>query len=209
EITFKYLKDTFSELHEKLEEMLEEQGLDIEDVIKEAESIPEPEPTQKQQELLSLANHYATALNDWTKKSQTYFQPEEIMSALMTHPGNMEQVADDAMDAFDTLQWFMFFMEAKLHRAISGYQTRWDDDEDSVQNDWNGSAKIALIATQECMAAWETLQNIFPELEDSILDNLAILDRLKRGILAEFPQAMEFVRPGFDEPEYDEVKERG
>lgn len=204
EITFKYLQDTFHELHEKLEEMLEEQGLDIEQVIKEAEEIFDPEPTETQQALLCLANDYATALNEWTKNSQSFFQPDQIMSALMTYPGDMEQVADDVMHAFDTLQWFMFFMEAKLHRAVSGYLGRWEE-EDPVQNDWNGSAKIAVLAARECMSAWETLQNVFPQLEDGILDNLVILDKLQRLILEEFPQAMAFVRPGFDEREFDEI----
>jgi hypothetical protein len=42
------------------------------------------------------------------------------------------------------------------------------------------------------------MRNHFPEQEDTILDLLVHLDRLRRKIEKTFPDARAFVRPGFD-----------
>jgi hypothetical protein len=202
ELTANYLHDTFSEMKDMLLEKAEELGIDIEAAMEEAANEPKPQPSQSQQELEALAREYATVASKWMAKNQSFFQPEQVFSALMTHPGDPEQLAERVKQAFQSLQWFNFFLAAKVHRAIHGSLDPWEE-EDPVQNDWNGSAKIALLATEECIGAWEALQEAFPALEDGILPNLAMLDKLKRGILAEFPRAVEFVRPGFDEPEHN------
>jgi hypothetical protein len=51
-------------------------------------------------------------------------------------------------------------------------------EEDPVQSDWNGSAKVALISVERSETAWQTIAA--PSWA--------------------FPRAKEFVRPGFDEP---------
>jgi len=67
-----------------------------------------------------------------------------------------------------------------------------------VQNDWNGSAKVALISLERSEAAWRviseaTLDDVAGRLGDAARD-------LHDLVLDEFSNAMEFVRPGFDEP---------
>ena len=71
----------------------------------------------------------------------------------------------------------------------------WDD---PVQNDSNGSAKIALVAIDRSIAAWGVLYAQLPDLEDSILDILSHLERLRKALERAKPQARQFVRPGFD-----------
>ncbi len=94
------------------------------------------------------------------------------------------------------------FISAKLHRALDG-RDRFAHDEDPseeepVQNDWNGSAKVALISVERSEAAWRTIAAASSDPAAAIFaDQLAAL----RGLLiAAFPNAMAFVRPGFDEP---------
>ncbi len=206
QLTVNYLHDTFSNLHKMLHDDAEKMGIDLEAAMEEAANNPEPEaePSQSQKDLEALAHHYADVTHDWMKENRLFFQPEQVMSALMTHPGDPEQVAEGVKEAFETLQWFMFMLAVKVNRALSGVIETYQE-EGPLQSDWNGSAKVALLGTERCIAAWETLQHVFPDLEDGILSNLAVLDKLKRGILTEFPRAMEFVRPGFDEAEYAEV----
>jgi len=201
ELTANYLHDTFSEMKEMLLEKAEELGIDLEATMSEAEEGPAPEPSQSQKELEALAHEYAEVGRKWMADNRSYFQPEEVYSAQLTHPGDPEQLVERVKQAFKSLQWFNFFIVAKVHRAIHGSFDTWEE-EDLIQNDWNGSAKIALLATEECITAWEILEGAFPDLSDAILPNLVVLDKIKRGLLLEFPQAMKFVRPGFDEPRF-------
>jgi hypothetical protein len=93
------------------------------------------------------------------------------------------------------------FVGAKLYRALCGKdQARYerDADEDRIQNDWNGSAKVALISLERSEAAWRTIAQA---AGDAVPARLAArAGELRRHVLAEFPDALAFVRPGFDEP---------
>ena len=71
--------------------------------------------------------------------------------------------------------------------------------EDPVQNDANGSAKVALIGVEKSIDAWGTLLKYFPETEDNILEILVLLETIKKDILNEFPNVNNFLRPGFDD----------
>ena len=93
------------------------------------------------------------------------------------------------------------FIGAKIYRAVNG-RDRFEHDEEPfevpVQNDWNGSAKVALISMERSQAAWQAIAAVSSDPAATILaDQLAGL----RGLLMEaFPHATAFVRPGFDEP---------
>ena len=77
-----------------------------------------------------------------------------------------------------------------------------DSDNHPIQNDWNGSAKVARLAIAESIAAWRTLFEAGDTPVDaSIREMEDLLAQIDRDLAARFPLAMEFVRPGFDEPE--------
>ncbi len=93
------------------------------------------------------------------------------------------------------------FVSAKLHRALDGrdrHRQGEDQDEHPVQNDWNGSAKVALISLERSDIAWRTIVHA---TADKMAETLAAsVGDLRRLALNGFPRAMSFVRPGFDEP---------
>jgi hypothetical protein len=93
------------------------------------------------------------------------------------------------------------FVSAKVHRALDGrdrHQYGDIPDDDPVQNDWNGSAKVALISLERSEAAWRVIgQATADEVAAALADAVGALRRLA---LIEFPHAMSFIRPGFDEP---------
>jgi hypothetical protein len=66
------------------------------------------------------------------------------------------------------------------------------------ENDFRGSAKVALTGIDRSVAAWVALCFSFPGKADSILDILVLLDRLRTDIEGAFPEARRFVRPGLD-----------
>ena len=91
---------------------------------------------------------------------------------------------------------------AKIGRALYGFAAEDRPiDEDPVQNDWNGSAKVARLAIAESLDAWSTLFDAGDTPADaSIRQTVVLLESLDRDVATRFPLAMEFVRPGFDEP---------
>jgi hypothetical protein len=106
-------------------------------------------------------------------------------------------------EAVDTIGWYAGMVSAKTHRALYGFAERdtLGAHEDPIQNDWNGSAKVARIAIAESQRAWDTLLLVGQAPPDARLrQTRELLDRIDAGIASRFPRAMAFVRPGFDEP---------
>lgn len=106
---------------------------------------------------------------------------------------------DQLKDALAVIQWYLYFISAKVQRAIKGKNRSWYDEFDPYQNDANGSAKIALIAIERSLTAWEVLRTFLPETTDDMLDMLVVLSKLRSGIHRLFPKTDLFIRPGFDE----------
>lgn len=102
-------------------------------------------------------------------------------------------------DCVEVIRWYQNFIYVKVCRSFSSLVEEEDTARPAAARDSSGSAKIALIAIQRSLAAWMTLREMFPEETDSILENLIQLDRLRRDVMAKFPRAMAFKRPGFDD----------
>jgi hypothetical protein len=106
------------------------------------------------------------------------------------------------LEALEIVGWDAYFIGAKVHRALDGRDRFQHDEEecdsDPLQNDSNGSAKVALISLERTEAAWRVIGDATGDSEASALADAA--GTLRRTVLDEFPKAMSFIRPGFDEP---------
>lgn len=102
------------------------------------------------------------------------------------------------LEALETLEWSSTSISAKVFRAVwTTTEERLEDDE--VQNDANGSVKVARLMIDEARRAWRTLMEPGQASTDGVPARLVmLLDELDAGLKARFPRAMEFVRPGFD-----------
>jgi hypothetical protein len=102
------------------------------------------------------------------------------------------------LEAMATLEAFSAGICAKVFRAVwttSGSAVEGDQ----VQNDANGSAKIARLMIGEAQLAWRTLMEPGQATGDGVPARLVgLLDELDAGLASRFPNAMDFVRPGFD-----------
>lgn len=196
--------DTFGEIMAEtlalLQQMAAEMGIDITDID---EGVMEEENRRFEEswehELMQAANTYIAMVDEWFQDAEEYFsQKEETLNMLLrvNAPGR-EPVTEaaDLIDAVEVIHWYQFFISAKLHRALMGR----DEPNDGLPRDADGSAKIALIAMDRSMAAWERLLYSFPERETETLRILAHLQRLRSKTEAIFPAARAFIRPGFDE----------
>ena len=127
----------------------------------------------------------------------------ELVSHLhlgITSEEDVVHTVADIGDCFEIIQWYLFFIDAKLQRALHGKLESEDWEEDNgYQKDSDGSAKVALIAMERSIAAWTRLFNLLPSSEDEALQSLALLQQLQQKARVEFPKAMQFKRPGFDD----------
>jgi hypothetical protein len=102
------------------------------------------------------------------------------------------------LEAMATLEAFSAGISAKVFRAVWN-RSGVDAGGSQIQNDANGSAKIARLMIGEARLAWRTLMDPGQATGDGIPARLVgLLDELDAGLAARFPNAMEFVRPGFD-----------
>jgi hypothetical protein len=124
-------------------------------------------------------------------------------SWLQKHRDRIAVGADPVVrEALEIAAWDAYFIGAKVHRALDGrdrfQHDNEDCDSDPVQNDWNGSAKVALISLERTEVAWRVIGDATGDREASALADA--IGTLRRVVLQQFPKAKSFVRPGFDEP---------
>jgi hypothetical protein len=116
------------------------------------------------------------------------------------HKGIGDHPDPAVRDAIETVGRFAYLIHVKIMRALNGRDENpggeWFE-KSAVQSDWNGSAKVALLSIQRSEPAWRILA---ASLRDEAATVLAgSLAALHEEMNREFPRAMEFRRPGFDD----------
>jgi len=183
-----YLHTVFQATMLMLEEMVEEAGLDPEE-IKNMEPPEEPDP--KDHPLYKKVHDLSFSIHKWLEQNKpgTYYDEEiEII------PDN--EKFHRFKEALEVICFYNFFISAKIFRALHGTH---HFEKDELQSDSNGSAKIALIATDRLIAAWSVAMENMMDHEDEILKFLLSLADIRKETESTFPQARKFVRPGFDD----------
>jgi hypothetical protein len=110
------------------------------------------------------------------------------------------RTADAALaDALEVAAWDRFLIHVKLHRALTGRdeaQRGEGFDDHPIQNDWNGSAKVALISIDRSLTAWNAIADATgdPDARHVVEE----LEGLRTEAEHAFPNARKFRRPGFD-----------
>ena len=116
---------------------------------------------------------------------------------LSEHPAIRDSAVAVVREAAAVVLRYSVFIGGKLSRTLHGREPggHWGDD--PIQNDWNGSAKIALIAIERSQSAWRTIAKATGDVSAAALaSSLATLgDEVEEA----FPFARLFKRPGFDE----------
>jgi hypothetical protein len=186
--------DSFAETFRLLEDWCAREGIDFEQMMREADSDEASAEMERAAEnvradpLQKLATAYThAALN--------------VMDA-MAAARALRRWGATVESALDTITWNASMISAKVHRALHGFAEReMVSSEDPLQNDWNGSAKVARILVEESREGWRVVLREGEAPEHSPLtDLLVMLDQIDAAIAERFPQAMAFIRPGFDAP---------
>jgi len=140
-------------------------------------------------ELVLVGRKYGMDVNKWLNEIQPQAEQAIFREAVI----DIENT-DILVDAFEVIRWYSYFISVKISRAMSQME-----EDSEFQDDMYGSAKIALIAIERSIGAFGVLYQKLDEHEDKILKFLSTLSKLKRDTEKQFPDAMKFVRPGFDE----------
>jgi hypothetical protein len=123
----------------------------------------------------------------------------ELQAQVRLGAGHPEEIAAAIGDALDVVEWYVFFIDVKLQRAVAARVDQERDGDHGFPGDADGSAKVALVAIDRSIGAWARLRDQFPAEADALLDLLVHLERLRRAVEREFPAARAFRRPGLDE----------
>ncbi|MEP6819582.1 MAG: hypothetical protein ABJA18_08615 [bacterium] len=191
------LTSTFEETHEMISAMAKEKGVDLSPrVLAEEQAQYDKQRRQaRNHPLAKAAEQYALDVNEWFKNDT---QQMEVFSDMAA--GSDEVPSDEnASDNVAVIRWYQFFIAAKL---IRGLVSRLDEDEylgEDDSRDSDGSVKAALIAVDRSLAAWKLMDEYLSENPDSIHKLLMDLEKLRLLAEREFPEARDFIRPGFDE----------
>ncbi len=179
------LKIIFKATTEIIEEELDKRGINVDDAISEIDTLGENKNWVKH-DIEKQAESYAEKVTRWLESNQM-----ELESRIVSKPDS------DINKYIETITWFQLFIPAKIHRAIKGMSN--NEESDISLYDANGSAKVALLAIDECLDAWEYLMELISTKEDSILNMLRHLSKLRNEFEVLMPEARSFIRPGFDE----------
>lgn len=194
------IKKSFEGVLEMLNKMMEEMGVDPAAVEKMPASEPNPDVHALEKRMRDKSMQYANAVNDFFKEANAYFEQkgEELEEQIEAgKPVDLEGW-QFFQDAVDVIRWYQYFISAKIHRAITSLDPP-DTSGDMMQSDSNGSAKIAIIAIERSLGAWEVLRQQMPEKNKEILHLHRQLQHLRAEMNRLFPHWAAFHRPGFDD----------
>lgn len=191
---WEYVSNNMAKALEMLRQHAEEIGLDLDNLP----DVEEPPPSAKVVELQAAWNAlheaYLDKAEDFFESNAAYFPEkghESIRWVEMGMRGEDETLAfwQDVADKRDIIGWYQFFIGAKISRALGGldeiHEEHWGS---PLESDSYRTSRILVIAIERSMAAWQVFLGAFPERENEILDMLALLEKLRRGVVTVFPE---------------------
>ena len=163
------LKEVFESTYEVLHELAEERGLDVEDIYASE----------------NIDREFWGEDYEGTPREQLY----EII--------NDKEKNELLEEALEVVGWYPDLIQAKIRRALYGYHYHTANKSKTTE-DYNGSAKVALIGVERSIENWKIIQPLCPAYQKEISHLLVVLEQLRSDADEYFPKARTFVRPGFD-----------
>jgi hypothetical protein len=198
EAFWRKLSSIFQETREMIMEWAQEEGLDLSEIKEEDELEHRKKRRQADNHSLAKAGKkYANATSDWFREFDQILE----VSDLAATESDIEE-AERLVDAREIIHWYQYQIAVKTIRALSSRIEEQDFEKEHIDEypkDSDGSAKVALLGIDRSVAAWRLMQMSVPDRADSIVPLILQLERLRHRTERQFPNAREFVRPGFDE----------
>lgn len=182
-------RDIFAEAKQLLEEKAAEMGFEITPLTdEEFDAMQEREKAfLKSDDLIPFAEKYVAECHTALAEKEEWLKATD------------DPIIDDMVEI---VRYYQFFIPGKIHRAVNDTfdsDTGEIDPEqfDDPQSDANGSVKIALIAIERSLLAWEYLaahsKTTRPQASVRLLETIRSIAENR------FPKSRDFIRPGFDD----------
>lgn len=207
----KNIQANAQKMKEMIKDRAREQGIELDNIPTDEEAErkeQERDEYYKNHPLAKTAKKYMIMAMGWFGNNRELIMKsshqllQNIKLGILTE--ETEEEASEVYDAFELIGWYCTHIRLKLYEAVSGeYDGKADTDKNDMPAEADGQAKVALIEMDRSLAAWNKLQNYFPDAADDILDILVFLEKLRGNIENHFPNARDFIRPGFDEIRQD------
>ncbi|MFH1194778.1 MAG: hypothetical protein V1720_03640 [bacterium] len=199
------IRESFQLAFELIHGMADEMGIDLTDIDDKdySQSRERIDKEVRTQPIIIAATQYAKIVDTWQKENEELFSEKKNELQQLAEIGiELNKIQEQAVkfqDLFDVIRWYQIFIAAKLSRAVGGLYDEPGMDLEDYPKDYDGSAKIAVIAIERSIAAWGELLQQFPQKEDSLLAILVLLTKILKETEKIFPNARAFKRPGFDD----------
>lgn len=183
------LDGIFRQTQELLLTLASNQGIDLSNIPDEILNEQEDELEEARKDELSIAaEDYAIAVGKWLEEKKTALEQADRG---LSDPSESQ--------ALDVIYWYQLQISSKIVRGVLSSNNEFEDEVEEFDRDSNGSIKVALIGIERSIGAWRVLQTTHPELGHSISPFLIMLEMLRSDLEQAFPNARDFIRPGFDE----------
>lgn len=197
EAFWRKLSAVFQETRDMIAEWAREAGIDL------SKAVDDCDPVERKRKRQQVDNHplaragkkYANAASDWFRDLDQTIEVSDLSESQsdLAHAERLE-------DAREVIQWYQYQIAVKTMRALSSrIDERETLDSEDFPKDSDGSVKVALIGIDRSIAGWRLVQLSLPERAASTVPLILLLERLRQRLERSFPEARDFVRPGFDE----------
>lgn len=196
------LQESFSITLDLIRENIEAEDIEIDPEKISDELDKENENHLKAKEhICSIASeYYSKKVREWFHNSDEVFDKQQnaLRSKIEIDPIEAIKEASIVKDSIEIINWYQNQIYVKVLRAL---HSKFDEEEnnDVLIKDSDGSAKVALIGIDKSIAAWGEMLRYFSVVEGDIFSFILQLDNLRKEIEITFPEARNFIRPGFDE----------
>lgn len=203
EAFWKKMSEIMQSSAEMMNDMIDSAGLDPEQLINSSD---EGEQNIKEAAanhvVCRMARKYDDMAREWIEETEDIFvKPgEEISQEADENPE-----PGSTGDTLAVILWYQNQIYIKLIRAVTGRLEEPDTSSDeNYASDSDGSAKVALIGIDRSLAAWWSLNKLLPGLYTGNIRSILIhLEQLRVNVEKTFPGARKFIRPGFDNIDFN------
>jgi hypothetical protein len=187
----------FQETRELIEEWAKEAGIDLSEIDQEEVDLRQRRRERAARNRLAVAGkEYASSVTEWFREFDQTIAATDVETC-----DRDTEVAQQFEDAREVIYWYQFQIAVKTMRALTSRKDEQEDpfDGEPEWRDSDGSAKVALIGMDRSISAWRIVQLCLPERSDLVVPLILQLEQLRQRTEKAFPNAREFIRPGFDE----------
>lgn len=194
EKSWNYIRKCFDDAMEMIQELAEREGIDLENLEEAEEETPSEKADRFEEDTKTAHAKYLKLSQDFFTQNSRFFEEKGRDSIRWVEMGLDDEEAALAQwqqvnDQVEVIQWYKYFIGAKLDRAASGIDEMDQEAGVSpVQSDANRTARILMVAIDRSIAAWRVLLSVFAEKEEAILKILAPLAQIRRKVEDVFPR---------------------